>query len=126
MTTDPRSERAHDLADRRRKDVDAPDDEHVVRSPDAPHARAGTTAFARRRPDLDVIPRAEPQERGRAVLKMRQHELARGAIVHLDDFAGLGLDQLGVHEPASAQMHAVLLLALPRATRRCRRCPSPR
>ena len=62
-----RRERAHDLAHRRREDVDAADDQHVVGAADAAHARAGAAARARARPHLDVVARAEAQQRRRAV-----------------------------------------------------------
>ena len=47
------------------------------------------------------------------MLEVGQHELARGAVVQLDGDSCFGFDQLGVDEPASAQVHAVLLFALP-------------
>ena len=46
------------------------------------------------------------------MLKVRQHQLPGRAVLHLDAGAGLTFDQLGVHEPAGAQMHPHLLLAL--------------
>ena len=49
VAADPRRELADDLADRRREDVDAADDQHVVGSADAADARAGAAARARRR-----------------------------------------------------------------------------
>src|SRR4029453_18168136 len=88
-------------------------DEHVVGAPDTPHARAGPTAGARARPDLDVVPGAKAEEWRGAMPEMRQHELAGRAVVHRDRSAGLGVDQLGVDEPARTQVHPVLLLALP-------------
>src|SRR5215211_2641710 len=44
---------------------------------------------------------------------MRQHELAGDAVAHLEGDAGLGVDKLGVDEATPAQMHSLLLLALP-------------
>ena len=120
-------ERAHDLADGRGEDVDAADDQHVVGAPDAAHARAGAAACARARADLDVVARAEAQERRGAVLQMRQHELAGGAVVQLERGAasrdrsarrGRSRARPGASRPAPRTR--------PRATRRCRRCPSPR
>ena len=67
---------------------------------------------ARARPHLDVVARAEAQQRRRAVPEVGQHELARGAVVQLHGGARLGVDQLGVDEAARAEVHAVLLLAL--------------
>ena len=54
-----RRELADDFAHRRREDVDAADDEHVVGSADAADSRAGSAALARARLDLDVVTRAE-------------------------------------------------------------------
>ena len=47
------------------------------------------------------------------MLEMRQHELAGRAVVQLEGDACFGFDQLGVDEAARAQVHSVLLLALP-------------
>ena len=41
-----------------------------------------------------------------------QDELPGGAVGRLDRGAGLRVDQLGVNEPAGAEVHPVLLLAL--------------
>ena len=70
-------EPAHDLAHGRREDVDAAHDQHVVGAPDAAHARAGAAARAGRRAHLDVVARAEPQQRRGPVPEVREHELAR-------------------------------------------------
>ena len=61
---------------------------------------------------LDVVARAEAQQRRGAVAQVREHELAGRAVLHRDRGAGLGVDQLGVDEAARAEVHAVLLLAL--------------
>ena len=45
------------------------------------------------------------------VLKMREHELALGAVLHRERRAALGIDQFGMDEAAAAEMHALLLLA---------------
>ncbi len=113
VTADVRRKRAHDLPDRRGEDVHSPDDEHVVRSPDATHPWCGPAARAGARPHLHVIAGAKPQERRSAMLEMRQDELAGGAVLHRERVPGLGIDQLGVDEAARAEMHSVLLLALP-------------
>ena len=112
MAADLGRERAHHLADRRREDVHAADDEHVVGAPDAADARAGAAARARARPHLDVVARAEAQQRRGAVPQVREHELAGRAVLELERRAGLRVDQLGVDEAARAEVHPVLLLAL--------------
>ena len=76
-----------------------------TRGPVRPHAHVA-------RPELDVVARAEAQQRRGAVAKVCQHELAVGAVVERDGGARLRLDQLGVDEAARAEVHAVLLLAL--------------
>ncbi len=57
------SEAADDLADSRREDVDAADDQHVVGAADAADPRARSTARARGGADHDVVAGAEPQQR---------------------------------------------------------------
>ena len=47
-----------------------------------------------------------------SMLQVGQDELALRAVLHVQRGARLRVDQLGVDEPASAQVHAVLLLAL--------------
>ena len=59
-----------------------------------------------------MVARAEAQERRSAMLQMGQHQLTRGTVLQLDGAARLRIDQLGVHEAARAEVHAVLLLAL--------------
>src|SRR3954471_3089433 len=105
-------ERAHHLAHGGGEDVDAAHDQHVVGAADAADARAGTAARARARPDPHVVARTEAQQRRRTVLEVGQHELALGAVVHGDRVAGARIDQLGVDEPARAEVHPVLVLAL--------------
>ena len=80
VAADAGRERAHHLTHGRREDVDAADDEHVVRSPDAAHARARAAARAGARADADVVARAESQQRRRTMPEMREHELAVGAV----------------------------------------------
>ena len=104
-------ERAHDLSYRRREDVDAAHDQHVVGAPDAAHARARAPARAWAGPEPDVVARAKAQQRRRAVAEVGQHELALGAVVDVARGAGFRVDQLGMDEPARAEVHAVLLLA---------------
>ena len=113
VTADRGRELAHDLADGGGEDVHAADDEHVVRSPDAADARARAAARARGHPDLHVVARAEAQERRGTMAEVGQHELAALARSSNGTSTGLGVDQLGVDEPPGAQVHAVLLLALP-------------
>ena len=55
---------------------------------------------------------SEAQERRRLVPEMGEHEFARCVVLDRDPFAGRRVDQLGVDEPARAEMHTVLLLAL--------------
>ena len=112
VAADPRRERADDLADRRREDVDAAHDEHVVGAADAADPRAVAAARAGARPDADVVARAEAQQRRGAVAQVREHELALGAVLQRDRGAGLRVDQLGVDEAARAEVHPVLRLAL--------------
>ena len=76
-----------------------------TRGPVRPHVHS-------RRANDDVVARAEPQERRRAVAEVRQDELARRAVLERDGRARRGVDQLGVDEPARAEVHPVLLLAL--------------
>ena len=93
---------------------------HRTRGPVRPHAHGP-------RPDLDVIARAEAQERRGAMPEMRQHELAGGAVVQLERARpsrgrsarrGRSRARPGASRPAPRTR--------PRARRRCRRCPSPR
>src|SRR5207247_2186856 len=79
---------------------------------DAARTRARAAARARARPGLGVVARAKAQQRRGALLQVRQHELARGAVVERDGLVGLGIDQLGVDEAARAEVHPGLLLAL--------------
>ena len=72
--------------------------------------RSATTARGSCR--HDVVARAEAQQRRRAVAQVREHELARGAVLQLERVPGVGVDQLGMDEPARAEVHPVLLLAL--------------
>jgi hypothetical protein len=62
-----RSELGHDLADGGREDVDAANDQHVVRPPDAADPRAGAAAWTRARFHDDVVACAEAQERSGAM-----------------------------------------------------------
>src|SRR5215211_4970904 len=112
VTADVGRERAHDLADGGGEDVDPAHDQHVVRTPDAADPRAGAAARAGTGPHLDLIAGAEAQQRGGAVAQVREHELAAGAVLHLDGGARLRVDQLGMDEPARAEVHPVLRLAL--------------
>ena len=105
-------ELVHDLADRRREDVHAADDEHVVGTADAADPQAGPAAGARARPGDDVVSRPEADERGCAMLEVREDELAFGSVVQLARLARLGIDELHVHEAVRAEVHPVLLLAL--------------
>ena len=105
-------ERAHHLAQRRREDVDAAHDQHVVGAPDAAHARPGAPARGSRpcapaRGRESGSAAAAPPRWRRCVstsspLAPSSRASARPA---------LRVDQLGVHEAARAEVHAVLLLA---------------
>src|SRR3954454_4155642 len=112
VAADVRSEFVHDLADRRREDVDAADDQHVVGAADAADARAGTAACARACPPSDVVASAEAQERRGLVLQVRQDELASGFVLQWDRGCRVWVDQLGMDEAACAEVHPVLVLAL--------------
>lgn len=59
-----------------------------------------------------MVARAKPQQRRRAVLEMRQHQLAHDPVAERQGSARLGVDQLGVEETAGAEVHPVLVLAL--------------
>ena len=59
-----------------------------------------------------MVSRPEADERGRAVLEVREDELALGSVLQLARLAGLGIDELQVHEAVRAEVHSVLLLAL--------------
>ena len=72
----PRRERSDDVADRRREDVHAAHDEHVVGAADAAHPRASPSTGARARAHLDVIACAEPDHRSSLMPEMRQDQLA--------------------------------------------------
>ena len=107
-----RGEGAHDLADRGGKtltprtiSMSSVRPMQRTRGPVRPqgHGVARTS---------DVVAGAEAQQRGGAVPQVREHELAGRAILELECGARLRVDQLGVHEPARAEVHAVLLLAL--------------
>ena len=112
---------------RRREDVHAADDQHVVGAPDAADPRAGAAAGARARPHDHVVARAEAQERRGAVPEVREHELARGAVRQSarprpcpgrSARRGRSRARRGASRPAPRTR--------PRARRRCRRSPSPR
>ena len=76
-------------------------------------ARAGAAARARARAYVDVVARAEAQQRRGAVAEVRQHELARRRRPPAASAAPVaGSISSGVDEPARAEVHAVLLLAL--------------
>src|SRR4051794_35772414 len=89
-----RVELAHDFANRRRKDVDAAHDQHVVGAPDAANARATAAAGARARLDQHVVAGSEAQKRSRSVFQVRQDQLAAGAVVDRDRRGRVGVDQL--------------------------------
>ncbi len=78
---------------------------HLIRGL-VPPARAGVGG------DHDVIAGAKPQQRRGAVAQVGQHELAAGAVLECARGAGLGVDQLGVDDPARAEVHPAALLAL--------------
>ena len=128
VAADPGRERRDDLADRRREHVDAADDQHVVGSPDAAHARAGAPARARAR----CAPRRGRACGSAAAARARWRRwvsTSSPAAPSSTSIAAprLRVDQLGVDEPARAEVHPVLMLALaPQRRRRCRRSPSPR
>src|SRR4051794_38180042 len=84
VAADVRAELVDDFADGRREDVDSAHDQHVVGAADAADARAAAATLAFTQADLDVIPGPEPQERRRAVLEVREYELAGGAVLHGD------------------------------------------
>ena len=118
--------RADDLANRRREDVDAADDQHVVGAADAADARRRSSARARAGPDLDLVARAEAQQRRGLVAQVRENELAACAVTQLaaarpspDRSARRGRTRArrGASRPAPRTR--------PRATGRCRRSPSP-
>src|SRR3954453_23659300 len=107
-----RRERPDDLAHGGREDVDAADDEQVVGAPDAADPRPRAPAPARRRVDLDVVARAEAQQRRGAVAQVGEHEPAGRAVLHGDGLAARRVDELGMDEAVGAEVHAVLVLAL--------------
>ena len=123
---DLRREPADDLADRRREDVDAADDQHVVGAADAADAWRRSSARARARPDLDLVAGAETQQRRSLVAQVRENELAASrrraapaARPSPDRSArrGRARARRGASPPAPRTR--------PRATGRCRRSPSP-
>ena len=59
-----------------------------------------------------MIARTEAQQRRRAMAQVRKHELPGRAVGRLERRARVRVDQLRVHEPAGAEVHPVLLLAL--------------
>ncbi len=73
---------------------------------------AGAPARARARPDLDVVARAEAQQRRGAVAQVGEHELAAAPSCIRAAARLCRVDQLGMHEAAGAEVHAVLVLAL--------------
>src|SRR3954451_6291487 len=111
VAADLRAELVDDLPQRRREHVDAAHDQHVVGATDAADARAGAPARARARAQLHVVARAEAQQRRGAVAQVGQHELAARAVAERDRLGGVGVDQFGVHKPARAEVHSVLVLA---------------
>src|SRR5215211_633090 len=111
VAADRRRELPDDLADGGREDVDAANDEHVVRPAEAADARRRPSARAHARAQADVVARAEAEERSGLMAQVREHELAGRAIRELDRVACLRVDQLDVDEPARAEMHPDLLLA---------------
>ena len=101
-----------DLADRRREDVHATHDQHVVGAADAANPRARAAAGARAHAHLDVVAGTEAKERRRFVAEMGEHELAGRAVFEWQRGARFGIDQLGVYEAAGTEVHPVLRLAL--------------
>jgi hypothetical protein len=51
---------------------------------------------------VDVIARAEPQQRRRAMLEMRQHELTGRAVIQRHGGSRPWIDELGMSTTASA------------------------
>src|SRR3954463_364413 len=91
-------ERADHLAHGGREEVDAADDQHVVRPADAADARARAAARARRGAPHHLVARAEAQQRRRPVAQMGEHELAGGCVLHRDRRGRPGVDHLGMDE----------------------------
>src|SRR5262245_58935285 len=59
-----------------------------------------------------MVARAEADERRGPVVQVAENELPLGAVLERQRLGRSGVDQLGVHEAARAEMHSVLLLAL--------------
>ena len=95
------------------EDVDTANDQHVVGAPDAPHARGGAPTRTGAGSNLDVVARAEAEERRRSVAGGGSGRARRWRRRRVDRRAGLGVDQLGVDEAAGAEVHPVLCHALP-------------
>jgi len=107
------SEGGDDVTDGGGKDIDAPDDQHVVGPSQAADAWAGAAAAAGSRPHPHVVARAEAEERCGPVPEVGEHELPLRAVLELAWAARLRVDELDVDEAARAQVHTRLLLALP-------------
>ena len=69
-----------DLAERRREDVDAAHDQHVVGAADAADARRRPPAGAAPGPQLDMVAAAEAEKRRGLAVEMGVDQLALGAV----------------------------------------------
>ena len=127
LAADVGGERAHDLADRGREDVDAADDQHVVGAPDAPHragpcGRTGTGSSTPRRGracgSAAAAPRGGGDASARARRSRRRPARARRRSRGRSARRGRSRARRGAFRPAPRTR--------PRARRRCRRSPSPR
>src|SRR5687767_15489685 len=105
---DSRRECSDQLADRRRKNVDAAHDQHVVGAPDAADARTGAPAAAGARPQPHVIAAAEAQEWRGFAIEMRIDQLTLCSISKVNRVSAFRIDQFEMHETASRKMHALL------------------
>src|SRR5690606_22426252 len=77
-------EAGDDLAHRRRKQIDAAHDHHVVGAADAAHPWRGAAAAAWRGPDNNMVAGAKPEERRPTMPEMGEHEFAPGTVFDRD------------------------------------------
>ncbi len=111
LAGDPRGELHEDRLDREREDVDALDDEHLVRPAEDPEPKAGPPAVAWLGEDLHQVVRAHPQERACLAPDRGVDHLALLTVRERQDGAVVGIDQLGDRETGATEVDAISLVA---------------
>src|SRR5439155_12048866 len=115
---DARAELADHRQDGGRIHVDAADDEHVVAAAQDAHAEARALALAGGALDAHDVAAEEAHHRHRLARERGVDQLADRAGLDLHGLATLGVDQLHPHVARAAEVHALLVGALPEERRR--------